>query len=189
MNDSARSMTIERAAPCRRLAEVLRRGARRWAASGVADAPATRATQTNRVLRKPVRGVESRRGGVVWPMSKRNAPIRCVSARCRPMPLTENIAATTAGRQETRSSCAAIVSTRPAAEWSVSGAGPAPPCGVRRPARRSSKGHAVRLRRAGSVAKVAFPRRNIQPTTTDVRLSASPPRLSAMINGYHTQGV
>ena len=52
-------------------------------------------------------------------MSRRNVPILCVSARCRLMALTENIAATTASRRETKSNCDAIVSIRPAAERSA----------------------------------------------------------------------
>ena len=58
-----------------------------------------------------------------WPMPEPNARIQCVNVWYRPMGRTGNTAAITAGRRGTRSSCAAIASTCPAADPSDAAAG------------------------------------------------------------------
>ena len=49
--------------------------------------------------------------------------------------------------------------------------------------------YADRVRGRGSAAERTFPRKNRHATIIDVRLRARPPRLSAMISGYQSQGV
>jgi hypothetical protein len=57
------------------------------------------------------------------------------------------------------------------------------------PTNSGADAYADRVRGSGSAAGRTLPRRYRHATITDVRLSARPPRLSAMISGYQSQGV